>query len=255
MPSHPGAFIQTEKGTRHLQNDELAGGLGVPEKGRISLLSPYTSSGTPPACSTGNISKTVVSQVRPRPSSSLPQADLVAQGIKGIATDLPPFEWRPSDLAEGGVWHQRPVASLREAVASYPEPADLFTEGLEILRIHRGNYDEAGPNPTRLQILWWQWPLLSFELERGRPHKGTAAATVVFASHFVAAPTQRFTSTGSFRSARVRSLFPPSPAASSRGRVVVIVFERRPTARPTTVPFSPPFVVSKGAGRVAVINA
>jgi hypothetical protein len=34
----------------------------------------------------------------------------------------------------------------------------MFQDGLEKMKQHRSNYDEDGPNPTHLQLLWWEFP-------------------------------------------------------------------------------------------------
>jgi hypothetical protein len=50
------------------------------------------------------------------------------------------------------------VYSLIQASVSLPNPGEVILEGLELLRIYRGNYDVDGPKPTRLQLLWWEFP-------------------------------------------------------------------------------------------------
>jgi hypothetical protein len=68
------------------------------------------------------------------------------------------FDWVPPDLTEGGEWFLERVASLTEAEKTLPDPDNVIREGLELLTIHRGNYDAKGPKPTRLQLLWWEFP-------------------------------------------------------------------------------------------------
>ena len=43
-----------------------------------------------------------------------------------------------------------------------------MAEGLEDLERHRSNFDHEGPNPTTLQLLWWEFPIEHHEdLRRG----------------------------------------------------------------------------------------
>ncbi len=34
----------------------------------------------------------------------------------------------------------------------------MYLEGIEILDVHRGNYNDAGPAPKQLQLIWWEFP-------------------------------------------------------------------------------------------------
>jgi hypothetical protein len=70
----------------------------------------------------------------------------------------PVFRWNPPDLSEGSAWYNDRVHSLRLAVSTLSDPATAFDDGLELLRIHRGNYTATGPAPKRLQLLWWEFP-------------------------------------------------------------------------------------------------
>ena len=40
----------------------------------------------------------------------------------------------------------------------YDDAASLFKSGINALKIYRKNYDEDGPNPKCLQLLWWEFP-------------------------------------------------------------------------------------------------
>jgi hypothetical protein len=70
----------------------------------------------------------------------------------------PVFLWNPPGLSERSTWYNARVHSLRMAVSTLPDPATAFDDGLELLRIHRGNYTATGPAPKRLQLLWWEFP-------------------------------------------------------------------------------------------------
>ena len=72
--------------------------------------------------------------------------------------DHVPFVWGPPDLSYGSPWYKARVRDLLAACLCYEDPGPLIEEGLDQLRIHRGNYDPDGPAPTRLQLLWWMFP-------------------------------------------------------------------------------------------------
>jgi hypothetical protein len=74
------------------------------------------------------------------------------------AADESSFEWKPPDLSYGSPWYKARVADLVAAACTFPGPAPLIEEGLESLRTHRSNYDDAGLSPTKLQLLWWMFP-------------------------------------------------------------------------------------------------
>jgi hypothetical protein len=56
------------------------------------------------------------------------------------------------------VWYKARVQNILAACLCYEDPGPLIEEGLDQLRIHRGNYDAYGLTPTRLQLLWWMFP-------------------------------------------------------------------------------------------------
>ena len=72
--------------------------------------------------------------------------------------DQPAFSWTPPDLSVGGEWYNERVATLWEAADTLPDPEKIVKEGLELLKIHRGNYTATGPSPKQLQLLWWEFP-------------------------------------------------------------------------------------------------
>ena len=59
---------------------------------------------------------------------------------------------------EGSDWHRTRLANLLEASASYPQPYDILHDGRERLAVHQNNYTEDGPDPKKLQLLWWEFP-------------------------------------------------------------------------------------------------
>ena len=51
------------------------------------------------------------------------------------------FDWKPPDLSEGGAWFLDRVYSLIQASVGLSNLGKVIQEGLELLWIHRGNYD------------------------------------------------------------------------------------------------------------------
>jgi hypothetical protein len=68
------------------------------------------------------------------------------------------------DLSESGAWYAERLESLRRAVATLEHPKQLYLEGLEILERHRKNYSREGPKV--LQLIWWEFPVESWEAIR-----------------------------------------------------------------------------------------
>ena len=61
-------------------------------------------------------------------------------------------------MTPGSEWHRDRIAQLKWACSFYEDAASLFKSGIDALEIHRQNYDEDGPNPKCLQLLWWEFP-------------------------------------------------------------------------------------------------
>jgi hypothetical protein len=69
------------------------------------------------------------------------------------------WTWEPPDLTEDSPFYRERVTSLKAAIveaAPAGKEKKWLGDGLEALRIHRGNYSEEGPQ--RLQLLWWKFP-------------------------------------------------------------------------------------------------
>ena len=77
-----------------------------------------------------------------------------------------PFSWKPPNLSPGSPWHRERLRNLEAAAAFYPDPGALIADGLVRLERHQGNYDANGPNPTHLQVLWWEFPPEHWDLLR-----------------------------------------------------------------------------------------
>ena len=162
MPPFPGALIRTESGVRRLRNDEYCRGLGytkeiseqVPEKLARQSTSIYHWEYLSPIL-------TGIPPETPTPVESLDDNIPVVNLISSSSTEAPPsfdFVWRPPDLSVDGSWHKVRVKNLQRACATYENSTVLFKDGLQRLERHRHNYDESGPNPTFLQLLWWEFP-------------------------------------------------------------------------------------------------
>jgi hypothetical protein len=170
MPGVPGAFIKTDRGIRRLLHDELCTGLGVPKSWALKY---------PP----GSLVKRTLDlhlleyitpnllQLTPRSCDNTQEPDgqraefpvPKTHPIKVVqhcvtAGDNLVFTWKPPDLSPGSEWTRETIRDLRVACDRYDNSDTLFQEGLECLARHRQNYDEDGPNPTKLQLLWWEFP-------------------------------------------------------------------------------------------------
>lgn len=163
MPGKPGAWIRTAGGTRRVEVDEFIRGLGGKAKGppcfgrhplrRMALVSTslfhweyllHTLSRVP--------------GLRP-PTSPPGVREETHQTQKGKTADAEtPFHWAPPDLSKGSPWYQQRVENLSTAALSCADPGRAYQEGLRALDVHRSNYNQEGPCPTRLQLLWWEWP-------------------------------------------------------------------------------------------------
>jgi hypothetical protein len=170
MPGYPGAVIKTDRGIRRLLHDEYATGLGVPKhwarkyppgglvKRTIDLhlleyITPNLLSPAPrPPDTSSERGRNVDSIPVPKTDPLKAVQSCVSAGENLV------FTWRPPDLSPGSEWTRETIRTLRVACDHYDDSENLFQEGLECLARHRKNYDAEGPNPTKLQLLWWEFP-------------------------------------------------------------------------------------------------
>ena len=164
MPGRVGSLVTTERGVRRLTTDETARGLGIPKADShlptssllqrttsvfhweylsasiagLNFLKPEVPSTTP--------------SLHPGTGPSSPNENAIQQD------DVPNFQWVPPDLSEGGSWWTARIRQLRIASQSYPSPDLLIEEGRQLLATHRTNYNQNGPDPKWLQLLWWEFP-------------------------------------------------------------------------------------------------
>jgi hypothetical protein len=164
MPSTPGAWIRTEKGTRRLQLEESARGLGVPKEWN---LDPRALSASVLLATTSVFHWEYLSSslLRPAlPSEPLQVSvpvflDQLGQRFPMANVEAnPTFSWKPPDLSPGGEWYELRVSNLRKAAATLPNSTRLVEDGLLALAVHRKNYSETGPDAVQLQLLWWEFP-------------------------------------------------------------------------------------------------
>jgi hypothetical protein len=160
MPAHPCALIRTDKGVRMLQVDEFSRGLGF-SKSQSELVSGGLARRTTSVFHWEYLSSVLAGQspkkVATRNVPCVPVIDLIAP----LLNDTPPtldFTWKPANLCEGGEWYQDRISHLHHACSHYSNSTELYNDGLERLRIHQTNYDEEDPNPSYLQMLWWEFP-------------------------------------------------------------------------------------------------
>lgn len=98
------------------------------------------------------------SELKAPSTKDLPSQD---RSLKDPNTSTEPGEewnWAPPDLSVGGDFYTSTVSRLRAACDTLPteEREQAFTDGLADLDAHRGNY--SGEGPTKLTLLWWEWP-------------------------------------------------------------------------------------------------
>lgn len=162
MPTYQ-AWIRTARGVRRITLEELARGLGLP-KGRLekvlpelktSLLQRSTSIFHLEYLATGLSHQTqlkVPTVDTPVPVRTTTNFDTIVEAT------TPPYHWAPPSLEIGGHWYKQRLRNLIIAASTYDDPYFKIQQGLQMLKIHRGNYTKEHPDPKELQILWWEFP-------------------------------------------------------------------------------------------------
>ena len=175
MPSAIGRWIKTEKGIRRLLPEEVGRGLGIPKHWEVAPtllnarnLNSSTSTyhweymGQCFSATTTGPEGNQASEENPDHGHTPSKAD------KDGGELLEDVTWRPPNLTKNGPWYQARVARLKACALQYPNYHQIVAEGLEDLERHRSNFDHEGPNPTTLQLLWWEFPIEHHEdLRRG----------------------------------------------------------------------------------------
>ena len=191
MPSAPGRWITTPHGVRRLETGEFIHGLGGPSAvppifGRhpFRKMAVASTSLFHWEYVTSSLVESIVQSRKGvgQKKGKLATSNEIAQRSPARPHDgpskpswwmpRPKFSWQPPDLTPGKRWHSSRVQNLKVASRVYPSPngktlnpeersrfeEHLISEGLEDLAQHRLNYDAVGPNPTKLKLLWWEWP-------------------------------------------------------------------------------------------------
>jgi hypothetical protein len=182
-----GAWIKNDHGYRQIQLVEIGRGLGASKEDCVALEEPrtpadirgahkmllhstslfhweYLSSSIVGLTDWAAHDRPLATELEAIPSDIAEATFELMKRRAAGHSDLPEaetksFKWRPPDLAEGGTWYHARLASLHQAVTHYPgQEQQLIAQGLEILRIHHGNYNLEGPAPSKLQLIWWEFP-------------------------------------------------------------------------------------------------
>ena len=166
MPCRKGAWIETGKGVRRLNDEELIRGLG----GAKECQGPFSEGvfrRTTSLFIWEHISTSLLGGAEEGGSQSKEQKG-TPRLIEELQMDpdceeweeseASPVTWKPPDLSPGGEWHTARVRNLKMAVRGLPDSDQEYEKGLRDLETHRKNYDTDGPRPTQLQLLWWEFP-------------------------------------------------------------------------------------------------
>jgi hypothetical protein len=169
MPFQPGSFIRTDRGVRRLLHNELCIGLGVPKPWVHEYPDGRSVQRTVALHLLEYLTRLVVEPVNPEPAPvqkvTMKRSPTVT--ICEKIDDLIVFSWKPPDLLPGSDWTREMIRDLRAACDEYEDADIMFKDGLKRLKRHRGNYDSEGPNPTHLQLLWWEFPHERWDELRG----------------------------------------------------------------------------------------
>lgn len=172
MPDQPGSLLSTERGIRRLLPEEIARGLGFPKELGLTP-SASTITRTTSVFHWEFLSESFDRLDGPRPEDLSAAKEALKRDPTSVTESIDeeePYTWRPPDLSPWGAWYQERIKSLRASAATYSCPRRIYLEGIEMLDIHRGNYDETGPAAKQLQLLWWEFPPEHWEpLREGSP--------------------------------------------------------------------------------------
>ena len=169
-PSRGTAWIRTEGGYRSILLEELGRAVGVtgddlssspqPGRGLDATTSVYHWEYLSHGLKNRRGSPSQEAQVLEAGVTSALQDELGSTPLPASADPGTRCTWAPPDLRPGRQWYKNRVNSLFEAVRQTGEDfISLVNNGLDALAGHRLNYDETGPAPRRLQLLWWEFPV------------------------------------------------------------------------------------------------
>eukprot|EP00956_Cyclotella_meneghiniana_P001834 scaffold2011_cov26-Cyclotella_meneghiniana.AAC.4 len=160
MPGKPPAWIVDVDGPRQLFPTETAKALGAPNSllGSQDHLTPKLLSNSSSIFHFEYLSQCFLLQLPEHQLVAPTSAIDTAPSLDSPADNEVFPEWCPPDMSPGGAWHTARLERLRFACSHYDNSDELFQQGLDLLAIHRQNYDDTGPAPKRLQLLWWEFP-------------------------------------------------------------------------------------------------
>lgn len=118
MPSTIGSWISTPHGSRRLQDEEYARGLGVPKAwdfdatntAAVGALLTHTTN----AFLWEYLSETLIDSRSPPSAATSISSLSTTPGLEALPRQLP-FSWRPPDLTPGGLWHRQRLLNLVKA--------------------------------------------------------------------------------------------------------------------------------------------
>ena len=159
MPDDVHSFLQTEKGVRRIQVDELAKAKGVPGEWRDKKV--IMDKTTTLEATSIHILTAVCDQISEWfmvPENTESSAHQPTVERLPLHQQEEAYEWNYDypNLEPNGKWYLERKKELIVAANKLEDPDTVIREGLEALEIHRANYTEAGPK--FLQLLWWQFP-------------------------------------------------------------------------------------------------
>ena len=163
MPAWLRVLIKTKGGIRQLLDQEYAMGLGIPKdkatKYNNRILQQFTGLHIWEYLSKffELLNTTKIYSNAPSSISSI-TSSITTSHEKLISTTSDTFAWKPPDLSVGSRFFQDCIKSLSKAVQLFPNPKKIYKEGLDILNVHRQNYNIHGPDLQKVQLIWWEFP-------------------------------------------------------------------------------------------------
>jgi hypothetical protein len=115
MPCCPGVWIRSKKGSRRLQPDEVARGLGLPKDHDVNLSMGLLERSTSVFLwealleSFQSLTAQPMIPLNNKLSDKTPPSNTTGDPE---VLESPPFEWGPPDLRPGGDWHRERLVNL-----------------------------------------------------------------------------------------------------------------------------------------------
>jgi hypothetical protein len=163
IPERPGSLIQTPTGPCQTLSDEVARAKGVPSNwltwckygDKIVLPNGFCNA-------TNNTTALALWEAAVEWPTNPVRYHQPRQASKISPSSQQDWSWHPPDLSVDGTWFKQQKHSLLHAIRklalSSTEHWQLYQRCMTILDTHRTNYDDFGPTPTTLQVIWWNFP-------------------------------------------------------------------------------------------------